>query len=362
MMEAFGSTRDGEHAHVWTLRNSHGVEARITDWGATLVSLVVPDRDGRGADVVLGYDDVGAYAAGRAYFGATIGRCANRIRNASFSIDGRRYVLARNEGENSLHGGVRGFDKRLWRTAEGSPPSTASITLAYESPEGEEGYPGTLSVRLRYTLDDDDSLTLDYDAVTDAPTHVNLTNHSYFNLRGTGEGMGDIQAHRLCIAGSGYTPVDATLLPTGIVAPVDGTPFDFRAAKPVGADIARADVQLERAGGYDHNFALDFAVDVPAEERSSGAPAFAAELCEPESGRRMRVFTTEPGLQFYSGNFLDGSEHGKGDRAYGFREGLCLETQHFPDSPNQPSFPSTLLRPGVTYRQTTIYRFDTVAD
>jgi aldose 1-epimerase len=350
-----GTLPDGRVARVYTLINAHGLEARITDYGGIVLSLLVPDRDGILGDVVLGYDDLAGYLEVTPYFGAIVGRYGNRIAGARFSLDGVEHALAANDGPNHLHGGEVGFDKVLWSGEPIERDDGAGVALRYRSADGEEGYPGTLDVEVDYVLDDRNQLVIDYRASTDAATPVNLTHHSYFNLAG----KGDVLGHRLTVRASRYTPVDATLIPTGELAPVEGTPFDFREPVAIGARIDQDHEQLERGGGYDHNFVLD-----REDEGSSVSPdgrlaamAPAARVTEPTTGRVLEVETTEPGLQLYSGNFLDGTITGKGGTVYRHRTGFCLETQHFPDSPNQPAFPSTILRPGEQYRSRTIYRF-----
>lgn len=340
----FGRLPTGEPVDAWVLRSACGVEARVVGYGGAIVSLLAPDRAGRLADVVLGYDDVRGYVDGRAYLGALIGRYANRIRGGRFRLDGREYALPVNDGPNHLHGGPRGFHRALWsveplRTAEG-----AGVALSHDSPDGDQGYPGAVRARVAYLLTAGGDLVVDYHAVCDRPTPVNLTQHSYFNL--TGDPAGDVLDHRLRLEADGFTPVDDTRIPTGEIAPVAGTPFDFREPAALGARIGADDPQLARAGGYDHNFVL----------RGAGL-RLAARVHEPGSGRVLEVHTTEPGVQFYSGNFLDGTERGKGGIPYGRRCGFCLEPQHFPDSPNQPAFPSAILRPGERYASRTVYRF-----
>ena len=342
--EAFGALPDGRAVELFTLTNAHGVRVRAMTYGATIVSLETPDRDGRLGDVVLGYPSLDGYLAASPYFGAVVGRYGNRIAGARFTLDGTTYRLAANDGPNHLHGGVQGFDKVLWAGDTASTDSTVAVTFAYSSPAGEEGYPGTLTVAVRYTLGNDDALRVDYQATTDAATPVNLTQHSYFNLAGAGEILG----HVLTVAADRYTPVDSTLIPTGALAPVDGTPFDFRTPTAIGARIDLDHEQLRRGRGYDHNWVLN---------RTDSGLALAARVTEPTSGRTLTISTTEPGIQFYSGNFLDGSIRGKDGRRYAHRSGFCLETQHYPDSPNQPGFPSTILRPGATYRSTTVFAF-----
>jgi aldose 1-epimerase len=341
---AFGQLPDGTAVESFTLRNSHGVEVRAITYGAIIVSLRVPDRDGRFDDVVLGHDDLAGYVASSPYFGAVVGRYGNRIAKGRFTLDGKTYTLATNNGPNHLHGGVRGFDKVVWK-ADPPAPGAASVTFRYTSPDGEEGYPGTLAARVTYTLSDRDELTFEYSATTDKATPINLTQHSYFNLGAPGS---DILGHELTLDADRFTPVDATLIPTGQLAPVSGTPFDFRKPTAIGARIGQDDEQLRRGGGYDHNFVLN---------RPGEGLRRAGRLADPRSGRTMEILTTEPGVQFYSGNFLDGTIKGKGGVVYKHRSGLCLETQHFPDSPNQPSFPSTIQRPGKEYRSKTVLVF-----
>jgi aldose 1-epimerase len=313
-------------------------------YGATIVSLTAPDRDGHFADIVLGYDDLAGYLTSSPYFGAIVGRYANRIANGRFSVDGASYQLATNNGPNHLHGGLRGFDKVIWDALPQRTDSGVGVALSYRSPDGEEGYPGTLDARVTYTLTDDDRLIVDYVATTDRPTIVNLSQHSYWNL--AGEGSGDVLRQRLQISADHYTPVDSTLIPTGELVPVEGTPFDFRTATEIGARIGQAHPQLHNGKGYDHNFVLT---------RSGPGLAHAARLTDPQSGRTLDVWTTEPGLQVYSGNFLDGSITGKAGHVYRFRGALALEPQHYPDSPNQPGFPPVTLRPGEEYRSRTIF-------
>lgn len=339
----FGVMPDGSTAKLYTLTNSRGVEARITNYGGTVVSLKTPDRGGQLADVVLGFDTLDGYLGPHPYFGALIGRYGNRIAKGKFALGGTTYTLATNNGPNALHGGIKGFDKVLWsaETAAG-----ASLVLTYISQDGEEGYPGTLNTKVTYTLTDDNALRIDYEASTDKPTVVNLTNHSYFNLKDTG--ASPILDHEIMIAASRYTPVDATLIPTGEIASVEGTPFDFRTATSIGARIDADHEQIKFGLGYDHNFVLD---------RTGDGLVLAAKVYEPTTGRELEVHTTEPGVQFYTGNFLDGSVVGKAGVAYQKRAAFCLETQHFPDSPNHPDFPSTVLEPRQTYRSTTVYKF-----
>jgi aldose 1-epimerase len=345
-MEEFGVTPEGTRVARHVLDNGRGLRARVLTYGGVLQTLELPDRHGRPANVVLGCASLDDYVGKSRYFGAIIGRYGNRIAGGRFRIGGTEYRLPRNNGPHSLHGGERGFDKRVWAvTAAGDQ----DLSLAYVSADGEEGYPGTLHATVTYTLTDDDALRIDYRATTDRPTVVNLTNHSYFNL--AGEGSGDVYGHLLTLNAGRYTPVGPGLIPTGELAPVAGTPFDFTRPHPIGERIGDRDPQLLMGLGYDHNFVLD--------QESPGRLGLAARVEEPASGRVMEVLTTEPGVQFYSGNMLDGSVTGPAGRPYGRGAGLCLETQHFPDSPNQPHFPSVVLRPGEDYTSTTVYRFTT---
>ena len=344
--ESFGKTPDGP-VDLYTITNTKGVELRVTNYGGIIVSLRLPDKNGSPADIVLGYDNLDGYLKNPAYFGAIVGRYANRIANGKFTVDGIEYHLAKNNGPNSLHGGNRGFDKVVWSAEPFQSDSGVGVTLRYTSPDGEEGYPGTLTTRVRYTLTPRDELIVDYEATTSKATPVNLSQHSYWNLRGSAET--DILGHLLTLHASAYTPVDSTLIPTGRIASVTGTPFDFRSATAIGARIEQANTQLRYGRGYDHNWVLD------GGGRTGLEPA--AHLEDPESGRTLDISTTEPGIQFYSGNFLDGTITGKGGRVYAHRFGLCLETQHFPDSPNHANFPSTILRPGRTFRSRTVFAF-----
>ena len=350
-MTPFGILPDGRAAHLFTLRNSRGLRVECSDYGGTIVRLFLPDRHGRLADVVLGFDRVEDYAAHSPYFGCLIGRCGNRIADGRFSLNGETYTLARNNAPNGipchLHGGERGFDKVLWRAEPVNRDGAEALRLRYHSPHLEEGYPGNLEVMVTYTLTEDNTLRIDYAASTDQPTPVNLTNHAYFNL--AGEGAGDVLGHVLTLQAHGYTPVNPGLIPLGHVAPVAETPFDFSSPQKIGQRIETPNEQLRHAGGYDHNFVID---------RSDDALTLAATVLEPISGRAMEVHTTEPGLQFYSGNFLTGAFRGKQGHAYPRRAGFCLETQHFPDAPNQPSFPSVILQPGAAFASTSLYRFD----
>lgn len=347
---AFGSTVAAETVDLYTLSNTKGMEVKISTFGGAVVSLKVPDKSGKLADVVLGFDSIAGYQKPNPYFGAIIGRYGNRIAKGMFSIDGATYKLAVNDGANHLHGGLRGFDKVLWSAREMPTPDGVRLDLTYTSKDGEEGYPGELNTTVSYTLlGEKNELRIGYEAVTTKPTVLNLTNHSYFNLAGQGEG--DILNHSVTILADRFTPVDAGLIPTGELKPVSGTPFDFRTPHTIGERIEAKDPQIVAGKGYDHNFVLN---------KHPGDLEMVARVTEPTTGRAMEVLTTEPGLQFYTGNFLDGTITGKSGKVYGRRVAFCMETQHFPNSPNQPSFPSTLLRPTERYRSTTVYRFLTV--
>jgi len=344
---AFGTVEGGQPINLYVLRNQAGMEVSITNYGGAVVSLKVPDRTGKLADVVLGYDNLEGYVADKSYFGAIIGRYANRIAHARFVLHGASYTLAKNDGENELHGGTKGFNKRVWTAKEISGHDGEALELTYYSKDTEEGYPGNLTAKVTYTLTPKNELKIEYQATTDKETVVNLTNHSYFNL--SGQGNGDILNHRLTIHAQEFSPVDSTLIPGREPRGVQGTPFDFSQSEVIGARINEDDPQLKFGRGYDHNWILNPKGEHPL--------SLAAELYEPASGRVMEVWTTEPGLQFYSGNFLNGTVHGKEDKTYGYRSGLCLETQHFPDSPNHPAFPSTILKPGERFHSTTVYKF-----
>ena len=341
----FGTLPNGAAADLFLLRNRSGFEAAITNFGATIVSVRAPDRYGTLADVVLGFDDLEGYVRNRKFFGATVGRYANRIAGGRFILGSEHYTLAANNGVNHLHGGWLGFDRATWTVAD--VRSNAAVVFRYRSPDGEEGYPGNLDVEVAFALTDGNALRIDYWATTDRATPVNLTNHSFFNL---GSGT-DILGHEAKLFAERFTPVDDTLIPTGELRAVSGTPFDFREPLPIGARIDAQDDQIKRAGGYDHNYVVS---------GKSGSLRVAAEVYDRKSGRALRMLTTEPGVQFYSGNFLDGSITGKGGAVYTRRYAFCLEAQHYPDSPNQPHFPSTILEPGETYRQTTVYQFATL--
>jgi aldose 1-epimerase len=345
----FGKTPDGTAVEAITLRASPGITATIITYGATLQALSVPDRAGRSADVVLGYDDLLGYVERPQYFGATVGRYANRIAGAKFTLDGKTYSLAANNGPNALHGGKQGFDKVVWTVGEVKSGPGASVTLHYVSADGEEGYPGELEVSVTYALDEHQTLTTRYEATTTKPTVVNLTNHSLFNLAGVTSAR-SILDQRLMVAADEYTPVDTTLIPTGELRSVAGTPFDFRKSALIGARIRDAsDAQIAIGRGYDHNFVL--------RGGATDTPKLAARVEDPVSGRVVELFTTEPGVQVYTGNFLDGTTTGKGHVVYRQGDGLALEPQKFPDSPNRAAFPSARLNPGETYRQTSYYRF-----
>lgn len=345
---AFGKTKDGEPVDRYVLTNANGMEAAITNYGGIVVSLKVPDRSGKLADVVLGFDSLDGYLGNEPYFGALIGRYGNRIANGRYTLDGHEYHLAQNDGKNSLHGGLKGFDKRVWSAKDASANGVPAVQLNYLSADGEEGYPGNLTVTVTYTLTTQNELRIDYSATTDKDTVLNLTNHSYFNL--AGEGHGDILSHLVTINADRFTPVDGTLIPTGELQSVAGTPLDFRTPTTIGARIDADNEQTKLGRGYDHNFVLN---------RTGGGLYTAARVVEASSGRVMEVLTTQPGLQFYTGNFLDGTIHGKGGKMYGRRSAFCMETQHFPDSPNQPQFPSVVLKPGRRFTSTTVYRFST---
>lgn len=351
MMKSFGRTPDGREARLYTLQSASGFRADISDYGGTVVRLVAPDRQRQFADVVLGFDNVRDYVERSPYFGCIVGRYANRIANGRFTLDGKMYTLATNNSPGGvpchLHGGLRGFDKIIWRSERFETPAGPALRLQYRSVDGEEGYPGNLDVSVTYTVLHEDALRIDYTAVTDRPTPVNLTNHTYFNL--AGEGSGDVLAHVLTLNARQYTPIKRGLVPWGHATAVTETPLDFTAPHTIGERIDVPHEQLRSAGGYDHNFII--------ERADPAALAVAATVLEPKSGRVLEVQTTEPGVQFYSGNFLDGTIAGKHGHVYERRHGFCLETQHFPDSPNQASFPSTILRPGETLHSTTVFRF-----
>ncbi|AOE78919.1 galactose mutarotase [Pseudomonas lurida] len=346
----FGKTNDGTAVEQYILRNSHGMQATVITYGGVLQSLAVPDKHGKVEDVVLGFDDVQGYQSGTAFFGATIGRFGNRLAGGAFELDGKRYQVPLNDGPNSLHGGAQGFDKHVWKAESIKDKDSVGVKLSYLSKDGEMGFPGNLKTEVTYRLNDRNELHIDYTATTDKPTVLNLTNHSYFNLAGAGNG--DILKQVATLHASHYTPVNATLIPTGELAPVKGTPMDFLKPTPIGQHIKEDHPQLKFAepkqGGFDFNWALDTKGDVKQ---------LAAEVHDPASGRRLQLFTTEPGVQFYTSNFLDGSVKGKAGKTYQHWSGFTLETQHFPDAPNQPKFASTRLNPGQTYTQNTVFKF-----
>lgn len=343
---AYGSTTDGKAVDEYTLTNANGVEVKVITYGGIIASVKVPDRDGNPGDVVLGYSNLPDYETRNFYFGTAVGRYGNRIGSAGFNLDGQSYSLAANNGPNSLHGGLKGFDKQVWqaRALEGDDPA---LELTYLSPDGEEGFPGNLSVTMTYTLTADNGLRIDYQAITDKTTIVNLTNHSYFNLAGNGAGA--IYDHILQLNADRFTPVDVNMIPTGELAPVAGTPFDFRTPKRVGDEIRSGHQQMALGLGYDHNWVLN--------RQSDSGLELAARAYDPVTGRSLEVWTTEPGIQFYTGNFLNATMVGSSGGMYRQGDGFCLETQHYPDSPNRPEFPSTELKPGDTYQSSTVYKF-----
>jgi len=343
-IKPFGQTKEGVAVDLYTLSNNKGAEVGVCNYGGLVVFLKVPDRNGRPGDVVLGYEALADYIKDSPYFGALIGRYGNRIAKGKFTLDGKECTLAVNNGPNALHGGLKGFDKVVWEPRLLASLEGPSVELRYVSKDREEGYPGNLAVAAVYTLTEDNALRIDYTAITDKATVVNLTHHSYFNLAG----KGDILNHQVMLPADKFTPVDNTLIPTGELRPVDGTPFDFRTLTTIGARIGQEDEQLKFGNGYDHNWVIN---------KPMGQLGLMARVSEPTSGRVMEVWSTEPGLQFYSGNFLDGTLKGKGGWVYQFRNGFCMEPQHYPDSPNQPNFPSVVLKPGRVYRNTIIYKF-----
>jgi aldose 1-epimerase len=346
--ESFGKTKDGQPVDLYTLTNANGLVVKISNYGGTVMQLWVPDRDGKLEDIALGFDNIGDYEELSPYFGSLIGRYGNRIGKGKFTLDGKQYTLATNNDENHLHGGVKGFDKVVWDAKPLEIRNGAALQLHYLSKDMEEGYPGNLDVTVVYTLTNKDELKIHYKATTDKPTVLNLTNHTYFNL--AGQGNGDILGHKLMLNADHYTPVDAGLIPTGEIAPVEGTPFDFTEATAIGARINNDHPQLVYGKGYDHNWVLN---------KKDNEMSLAAKVYEPNSGRVMKIFTEEPSIQFYAGNFLDGTFSGKDDKVYKHRYAFCLETQHYPDSPNKPNFPSVVLRPGETYETTTVHKFTT---
>jgi len=344
--ELWGRMPSGEQIDLYALRNSNGIEAAITNYGGRLVTLRTPDRHERFEDIVLGFDNLDGYLAKNPYFGATVGRYANRIANAEFTLGSKTYRLAKNDGPNSLHGGIKGFDKVAWNAAEAAADDGAAVELTYLSRDGEDGYPGNLNVKVRYTITDKNELKIDYQATSDQTTVLNLTNHSYFNL--SGQAAGKILGHVVMIDADEFTPVNANLIPTGERRRVAGTPFDFRKPEAIAKRIDEKDQQLEYGLGFDHNYVLN---------QNAGELALAGRVTDPNTGRAIEVLTTQPGMQFYTGNHLDGSITGKSGVVYGFRSGFCLETQHFPDSPNHSAFPSTELKPGQQYRSRTVFKF-----
>jgi len=343
--EPFGKV-GGEAVDLYTMTNDKGLVVKVTNYGGIVVSFIVPNRDGKMDDIVLGYNDVDSYVKNNPYFGAIIGRYGNRIGKAKFSLNGKEYKLIANDGENSLHGGKKGFDKVIWDAKEVNNKDAVGVEFSYLSKDGEQGYPGNLKTTVAYWLTNDNEFKIEYTATTDKPTIINLTHHSYWNL--AGEGF-DILDHELTINADKYTPVDKGLIPTGKLLTVEGTPMDFRKLTAIGSRIDNDFEQLKLGKGYDHNWVL--------KQKKEGEMTLAAILYDPKSGRLMNVTTTEPGIQFYSGNFLDGTITGKSGKPYKFRTGLCLETQHFPDSPNKPNFPSVVLKPGEIYKTITIYKF-----
>ena len=344
--QAWGKTKAGEPVELYTLTNVKGHSVAITTLGAIVVSVKVPDKAGVLGDVVLGFDSLDGYLGPHPFFGAVAGRYGNRIGNASFAIDGQTYTLAKNDGQNTLHGGRKGFDKYVWKARPVTSTGGITVVLTHISPDGDEGFPGTLTATVTYTWTNDDELKIHYHATTDKPTVVNLTNHSYFNLAGAGNGS--ILDQQMQIFADKFTPVAKGLIPTGELRPVADTPFDFLKGTAIGSRIDADDEQLKLGGGYDHNFVVNGA---------AGTLRPAAHVVDPASGRTLDLSTSEPGVQFYTGNFLDGSIKGKDGKTYSKRAGFCLETQHFPDSPNKPKFPSTVLRPSQRYDTTTVYRF-----
>ena len=347
MKQSYGKTSDGQQVDEYTLTNAQGMEVKLITYGGILTSIRVPDRDGTLDNVTLGFDNLADYENKSPYFGSIIGRYGNRIAEGKFTLKGKDYTLAVNDGPNALHGGLKGFDKVVWDAEEVTRDGVSGVVLSRTSPDGEEGYPGNLDVRVSYFLTDDNEIRMDYFARTDATTIVNLTNHAYFNLRG--EGNGSIYEHILMLDADSYTPVDATLIPTGELALVENTPFDFRVPKQIGFGQRSKHEQIVIAQGYDHNFVLN---------RDDNSLKLVARMYDPHSGRIMEVLTTEIGIQFYSGNFLDATLMGSSGRLYRQSDGFALETQHFPDSPNKPDFPSTVLEPDEVYESTTIYKFD----
>lgn len=344
--QPFGKTEDGSAVDLYTLTNAHGMKVKITNYGGIVTSILVPDKNGKQGDVVLGHDNLEGYLKANPYFGCIVGRFGNRIARGKFTLNEKTYSLATNNDLNHLHGGIKGFDKVVWSSKEMKGKDTVGLELTYMSKDGEEGYPGNLSVKVIYTLTNENAVRIDYEATTDQPTVCNLTNHTYFNLKDAG--ASPILDHELMLDADYLTPVDSTLIPTGKLQPVAGTPFDFKIPTAIGARINADNEQIKFGLGYDHNLVLN---------GKAGELRMAGKLIETTTGRVVKVWTTEPGIQFYSGNFLDGSITGKNGTVYHYRHGLCLETQHYPDSPNQSSFPSTVLNPGEKYQTTTVYKF-----
>ena len=345
--EAFGNTAEGKAVELYTLTNTHGIEVRVMTYGGVIVSVQTPDKGGHLVDITLGFDTLAPYLAKNPYFGAIVGRYANRIGGAKFTLDGKEYTLAKNDGPNSLHGGLKGFDKVVWQAQSFQKSAEVGVILNYTSADGEEGYPGTVHATVTYTLNDKNEFSIDYQATTDKATPINLTNHTYFNL--AGEGNGNILSEELMLNADHFTPVDATLIPTGKIVSVKGTPLDFTKPTTIGARINDPYEQMVLGKGYDHNFVIN---------RTAPGLTLAARAYDPTSGRVLEVDTTEPGVQLYTGNFLDGV-HGRHGHIYNKRDAFCLETQHYPDSPNKPNFPSTILKPRQTFHSTTVWRFST---
>ena len=345
--EVFGTMPDGKAVELYTLTNANGIEVRVINYGGVIVSIKTPDKNGKFADIVLGFDTLAGYLHNKPFFGALVGRYANRIGNAKFTLDGKEYTLAKNNGPNSLHGGLKGFDKVVWQAQSFEKRAEVGLILKYTSADGKEGFPGTLYATVTYTLTGKNEFSIDYHATTDKATPVNLTNHTYFNL--AGEGSGNILGEELMLNADHFTPVDATLIPIGKIASVKGTPLDFTQPTSIGARINDPYEQLVFAGGYDHNFVIN---------RQGPGLVPAARAYDPSSGRVLEVDTTEPGVQLYTGNFLDGVP-GKHGHVYNKRDAFCLETEHYPDSPNKPNFPSTILRPGEAYQSMTVWKFST---
>ncbi|HEV7991294.1 MAG TPA: aldose epimerase family protein [Gemmatimonadaceae bacterium] len=343
---AYGKAPDGTIVDAYTMRNRNHVAVQVITWGGTITNFGTPDKAGKFADIVLGFDSLPDYLHNTPYFGVLVGRYGNRIARGKFALDGKSYTLAINNAPNHLHGGLKAFDKVVWTGEQVQSDTAVGVTLTHVSPDGDEGYPGTLTAKVTYTLNDRNELVIDYQATTDKATPVNLTNHTYWNLRG--EGNGDILSHQLMINADSMTPVDSTLIPTGQITPVSGTPFDFKTPTAIGARIDQDDQQIKNGHGYDHNLVLN--------RGAKGELVHAARLTEPTSGRSLDIYTTEPGVQYYSGNFLDGTTVGKSGHKYQRRSGVALETQHYPDSPNKPQFPTTILKPGQTYHTRTVFK------